>query len=49
MLHHPVHILFPGTEQTAFTLASLGNDAGIYGAAKLILQHSRYPQAAVLS
>ena len=40
---------FPGTEQTAFTLASLGNDAGIYGAAKLILQHSRYPQAAVLS
>lgn len=40
---------FPGTEQTAFALASLGNDAGIYGAAKLILQHSRYPQAAVLS
>ena len=28
---------FPATEPTRFGLAILGNDAGIYGAAKLIL------------
>lgn len=30
---------FPATEPTRFGLAVLGNDAGIYGAAKLILDH----------
>ena len=28
----------PDTESTAFTLASLGNDAGIYGAARLMME-----------
>ena len=28
---------FPASEGTRFTLAKLGNDAGVYGAARLIL------------
>ena len=31
-----VRYAFPAAEQTGFRLAELGNDAGIYGAAKLI-------------
>ena len=29
--------VFPGSAETEFALATLGNDAGIYGAAKLVL------------
>ena len=29
--------VFPGAKRTKFALAKLGNDAGIYGAAKLVL------------
>ena len=29
--------VFPGSRETKFALASLGNDAGIFGAAKLVL------------
>lgn len=34
---HFVMHAFPAAEPTRFGLAMLGNDAGIYGAAKLIL------------
>ena len=30
---------FPSAKETQFALAELGNDAGIYGAAYLVLQH----------
>lgn len=30
--------VFPGAAETSFALAALGNDAGIYGAAQLVLQ-----------
>ncbi len=30
--------VFHGSRETKFALATLGNDAGIYGAAKLVLQ-----------
>ena len=36
---HFVRFAFPATEPTRFGLAILGNDAGIYGAAKLILNN----------
>ncbi len=36
-----VNYAFPATEPTRFGLAMLGNDAGIYGAAKLILDAAR--------
>ena len=29
--------VFPGSRETKFALATLGNDAGIYGSAKLVL------------
>ncbi|NLC74801.1 MAG: ROK family protein, partial [Clostridiales bacterium] len=29
--------VFPGAKDTGFALATLGNDAGMYGAAKLVL------------
>ncbi|MCR5591080.1 MAG: ROK family glucokinase [Lachnospiraceae bacterium] len=32
-----VKYVFPGSRDTAFALATLGNDAGIYGSAKLVL------------
>ena len=34
-----VRFAFPATEPTRFGLAILGNDAGIYGAAKLVLNN----------
>lgn len=33
--------VFPGAENAKFVLATLGNDAGIYGAAKLVLDSGR--------
>lgn len=34
--------VFKGSSSTEFVLAMLGNDAGIYGAAKLVMDHSVY-------
>jgi len=34
--------VFKGSRSTEFVLAMLGNDAGIYGAAKLVMDHSVY-------
>lgn len=34
--------VFAGSKTTGFVLATLGNDAGIYGAAKLVIDHSIY-------
>ena len=35
-----VSYAFPAAEQTCFALAALGNDAGIYGAARLVLRQA---------
>lgn len=38
---------FPASERTQFALAHLGNDAGIYGCARLMLDHRQLPNKTI--